>query len=266
MSYPYGSGSRWPPAPIVSTPPPSKSVSPDPEPTAFPDVPPDPRAFRRGAWMYAGCVATVVLTLAAALTVAFVAGHKPDITHLTEAMLLDKSQVPPLSGGSWERQLHDTVPASAGVLVLTVTPRECESPFQMNGTVRQFGTAQWTKLTNGPMFSDISFGVTISVPPKTDNAALDRWADSCSSFEIGIVGLTSKASVHRLDISGLPKWAVAYSLAMGDHGTPGAGVVGIYRGVMVHAFYGSYGATLDPAIRDGLSKIFKAQVAKLMAV
>jgi hypothetical protein len=264
MSYPYGSGGYWP----VPSSPAMAPALPYPETAEFPYGPPLPRRSRRGAWIYAACVATIVLTLAAGLTLAFVGSHKPDIAHLTEAMLLEKSDVPPLSGGSWERQLRDTVPPSVTTETFTATPRVCNSPFQMN-RVGQSGTAQWTKQAQGPSntLSDISYGVTISVPPNIDNAALSRWADSCSSFEIGMGSLKSKAEVHRLHVSGVPKWAVAYRLTVGDtDAADSVGIVGVYRAVLIHAFYGSYGSPIDPDLRDGLAKIFNAEVAKLRSV
>ena len=61
--------------------------------------------------------------------------------------------------------------------------------------------------------------------------------------------------------------AVAYALAIGNNpGAPNsAGIIGVYRGVTINAFY-SFGSAPDPTLEDGLPKIFNAAVAKLDAV
>jgi hypothetical protein len=179
---------------------------------------------------------------------------KGDITQLTADMLPDKADVPSLAGATWERQFKDVNgPSQSGLL--SVTPPECASP--MTKGARQIGTAQWA---NGKA----RYGVSLAVPTANDEASLDRWVNSCSSFEMGNI---TTGSVRPLTLSDIPDWAVAYSLAIGKSpGAPtSAGVIGVYRGVMINAFY-SFGSAPDSTLEDGLPKIFNAAVAKLDAV
>jgi hypothetical protein len=224
----------------------------------IPDVLPEERSRIRLvpiAALAAVLVAVSVTAVVVLVGAGTASGPKADISHLTPDMLLDKADVPSLTGGSWVRQVRD-VHGPSGPDPLKVTPPECASP--MNKGARQIGSAQWT--TGGKD----SYGLTLGVPTTSDHASLSRWVDSCSAF--GLAGVTT-GSVRPLALSGVPDWAVAYTLTIGvsPHALNNAGIIGVYRGVVINAFY-SFGATPDPTLRDGLPKIFNAEVAKLDAV
>ncbi len=221
------------------------------------DVQPEERS--RLPFVVFGALIAVLLSLAVTAVIVVVraktsSAPKGDITQLTADMLPDKADVPSLAGASWERQFKDLNGPSQSDL-LTVIPPECASP--MNKGARQIGTAQWA---NGKA----RYGVSLAAPTANDEASLDRWVHSCSSFEMG--GITT-GSVRPLTLSDIPDWAVAYALAIGNNpGAPNsAGIIGVYRGVTINAFY-SFGSAPDPTLEDGLPKIFNAAVAKLAAV
>jgi hypothetical protein len=215
------------------------------------DVQPEPRS--RLALVPIALLVVVIVGLAVTAVVVVIraggSSSKADISRLTSDMLVDKKDVPKLTGATWETQLRNA--ESESPTPLKVSPPECVSPITKGA--RQIGTAQWT---NG---SD-RLGVTLSVPTTNDKASLNRWVDSCSTFDVE--GIT-KGSVKRLNLSGVPGWAVAYTLAIGlvPDTAPSAGIVGVHRGVTISAFYSA--AAPEPATRNSLSKIFNTAVAKL---
>ena len=225
----------------------------------LPDVLPE----QRSRLPLVGIAALGLVLVAVAVTAVVVlvrsggaSGPTAEISHLTPDMLLDQADVAPLTGASWQRQFKDISGPDGPTDKLKVTPAECASP--MHKGARQIGTAQWTSGDNG-------YGVSLSVPTPNDTASLSRWVDSCSTFRVADV---TTGSVRRLALPGVPSWAVAYTVTIGvsPGGPETAGVIGVHRGVMIHAFYGyhpSNGAPADPRLRDGLPKMFSAEVIKV---
>jgi hypothetical protein len=206
-----------------------------------------------------GIAALVAVLVAVSVTAVVVlvragtgSGSGADISNLTAEMLPGKADVPMLTGAAWETQFRNVDNESPQPL--KVTPPECASPI--NKGARQIGTAQWTIGVD-------RLGVTLGAPTTNDKPSLDRWVDSCGTFDVE--GVT-KGTVRRLQLSGLPDWAVAYSLGIGQYprAAASAGIVGVHRGVTISAFYSA--KSPEPAVRDSLPKIFNAAVAKLDAI
>jgi hypothetical protein len=219
-------------------------------------VRPDERS--RLALVPIAVLAVVIVALAVTAVVAVVrAGggqeSKADITNLTADMLPDKADVPTLHGATWKTQLRNIEKESP--TPLKVTPHECVSP--VNKGARQIGRAEWTD-------GNDSYGVSLGAPTTNNNASLRKWAVSCNDFTVE--GVTT-GSVHPLTLSGIPDWAVAYTLTIGKspHDSSSAGIVGVHRGVVINASY-SFDSAPDSTLKDALPKVFDAAVAKLDAV
>jgi hypothetical protein len=220
----------------------------------------------------AACVGVVALV--AVIVVVYIRNHKPDITRLTDTMLLEQTDFPQLPAGSWKREVerdfrsseHQASSRSFSASVCGVFGWGYEGSREAGGT-------SWY-LESGDSSRNWTYGVSVYVPPATafDAAAMKRAFDSCGNYQTNIDGTVNTASIHRLELPDVPDWAVSY-ISVWDN-TTGIGrhtqaeIAGVYRGVLITAYYGPVpgdSLDLDVGLKDALPAVFNTQVAKLEA-
>ncbi|TRW78550.1 hypothetical protein FK535_24625 [Mycolicibacterium sp. 018/SC-01/001] len=180
----------------------------------------------------------------------------PDLTYLTEAMLVDQSAVPSMTGTQWA-----TIVASPQGGPAPVRPAEC-GVFLSQGDVTQ--KALGLRSMNGA-----AIGVELALTPTP--VRIDGLADRCASFSLTTPALHSETRLAAPPFGDVPAGSVAVlmhtrtstdtqSLAWDI-----AMIVGVHRGVLVTAEYtpGPRGGRFDPALAAALPDLYRAQVTRL---
>ncbi|MEZ0364284.1 hypothetical protein ACAG26_11355 [Mycobacterium sp. pUA109] len=163
--------------------------------------------------------------------------QKPDITQLTESMLVDQSSFPNIPGSKFVRSI------SGNTVDVEVSPSEC-SPLVVGDSTPQSGYAGVVGV--GGM--DVHLTVT-SDPPD-----IRTLLDNCGTVS-GSGPTVPLVTWHitPIDVAGVPSWAGAVDMS------GNATVFGTYRGVFVKS-------NADRDRENDAVKVFNDQVAKLAAV
>ncbi|MFC3775327.1 hypothetical protein [Mycolicibacterium holsaticum] len=171
---------------------------------------------------------------------------KPDITTLTDAMLVDETAFPPVQDGQFssgvsrfERSAIPSQPPECSALIGQV-------PFTEIGQAVAGGD-QWT------MTVDV-----LLTPERPDLAGI---VNKCGTIVDTANSVT--ATAERVDAADLPDWAVAMRLNSPPPINPSVVAAGLYRGVLVRALYWQPDGNLTPGMVDAVVKAFNDQVAKL---
>jgi hypothetical protein len=180
----------------------------------------------------------------------------PDLTVLTEKMLVDQRTVPPMPGTRW-----GTIVAAPQGEAAPVRPFEC-GVFLSQGAVTQ--KALGLRSMNGA-----AIGVELALTPTP--VVVDGLADRCASFSLTTPALQSQTRLDAPPFDDIPPRAVgvlmhtrtttdtqslAWDIAM---------IVGVHRGVLVTAEYtpGPRGGRFDPGLASSLPALYRAQVGRL---
>ena len=163
--------------------------------------------------------------------------QKPDVTQLTESMLVDQSSFPNIPGSKFVRAI------SGNRVDVQVSPSEC-SPLVVGYNTPQSGYAGVVGV--GGM--DVHLTMT-SDPPDIQTLLNNCGTVSGSGPTIPLVTWHIKP----LDVAGVPSWAGAVDMS------GNAAVFGTYRGVFIKSNSG-----LDR--ENDAVMVFNDQVAKLAAV
>ncbi|MBX7450900.1 hypothetical protein GR927_23205 [Mycolicibacterium sp. 3033] len=180
----------------------------------------------------------------------------PDLTYLTEAMLVDQSTVPSIPGTRWA-----TIVATPQGGPAPVRPAEC-GVFLSQGDVTQ--KALGLRSMNGA-----AIGVELAITPRP--VQIDGLAARCASFSLATPVLHSETQLAAPPFGDVPAGSVgvlmhtrtitdtqslAWDIAM---------IVGVHRGVLVTAEYtpGPRGGRFDPALAAALPDLYRAQLTRL---
>lgn len=181
---------------------------------------------------------------------------QPDVSVLTESMLIDESAVPALAGTSWGRMV--AVPRGAEP---QVSPQGCEL-FLSQGTASQKGLAIRSS-------RNASIGVALAITDQRPN--LVALLEHCRDFTFEGPGASSIVSLGPLTVPDLPEGAIA-TLMHCTTTKPDrtlawdiALIAGFHRGVLVSAEYtpGPEGGPFDARLAAGLVGVYRAQIAAL---
>lgn len=183
---------------------------------------------------------------------------KSDLRYITESMLVDESDVPPLDGTSWGRIV--AVPRGAAP---PVNPPGC-ALFISQGDASQKGLA--LRSSRGA-----AIGVELAINDHRVDLAAVR--DDCASFTLDAPGVQSRVRLEPTDFSGLPGGAIG-TLMHSETTTGGqsvswdiALVAQYHRGVLVTAEYtpGPRGGPFDVKLASTLPALLQTQVKRLDA-
>ena len=183
---------------------------------------------------------------------------KPDLTQVTTSMFVDRSAVPNSSA------MEFTAPDISSEMQEQADPVEppgCE-PLFWGPRPTQAGRVSWssTKSAGASTNSEGRFFHMFLIVP-AERPDLRSLLGKCGTVEYQ--GITTRVSA--LPMPGLPSWAVATRIFA--HGTDGAGIIGLCRGLYVSvAFTQQPVGDLSPNDTDALVKLFNDQVAKLEAI
>ncbi|MET0703853.1 MAG: hypothetical protein ABWY93_29770 [Mycobacterium sp.] len=221
----------------------------------------DPRR-RRLALSIAGCL---LITLAGGLIV--IARHgpdpgqtataaRPDLSVLTESMLIDQGAVPAVAGTSWGAMV--AVPRGAAP---PVSPPGC-GVFLSQTEALQTGLAMRSA-------KGTAIGVELDVTQRPLD--LDALVAQCASFTYDGGRTQSSVTMEPLGLADLPADTVGtlmHCRSVTGAKTLGwdiAMIVGYHRGLLVTAQYtpGPVGGPFDQKLADSLAGMYRAQVAKL---
>lgn len=180
---------------------------------------------------------TVVVACSIAPSAKALPGDLPDITQLTESMLVDQSSFPDIPGSKFVRAI------SGNRVDVQVSPSEC-SPLVVGYDTPQSGYAA----VIGPGGIEVHLTMT-SDPPDMQTLLNNCGTVTGSGPTIPLVTWHIKP----IDVAGVPSWAGAVDLS------GNAAVFGTYRGVFIKS-----NSRLDR--ENDAVKVFNDQVAKLAAV
>ncbi len=163
--------------------------------------------------------------------------QKPDVTQLTESMLVDRSSFPNIPGSKFVRAIN------GNRVDVQVSPPECW-PLAVGYDTPQSGYAGVV----GPGGMDVHLTVT------SDRPDIQTLLNSCGTVTGSGPAIPSVTwHIKPLDVAGVPGWAGAADMS------GNAAVFGTYRGVFIKSTSG-----LDR--ETDAVKVFNDQVAKLAAV
>ncbi|WP_458608754.1 hypothetical protein [Mycobacterium sp. C3-094] len=180
----------------------------------------------------------------------------PDLTFLTESMLVDQRSVPAMPGTRWA-----TIVASPQGGPAPVRPAEC-GVFLSQGEVTQ-------KALGLRSMIGAAIGVELALTPRP--VQIDGLADRCASFSLKTPALQSETRLAAPPFDDVPAGSVgvlmhtrtttdtqslAWDIAM---------IVGVHRGVLVTAEYtpGPRGGRFDQALAAALPTLYRAQLTRL---
>lgn len=217
-----------------------------PPPTPPRLEPPDRRSNH--LWILGGPALAVVVVVVAAIVIVGLTGQpgKPDISQITEAMLVDRSSFPDHDGASWQRGVLSPARLSKGAS----TPVECSAVLAGLPSATQAGNASLSAR------NDVIAVVTIELPQQKPD--VKGVAHDCARFQ-PFPAKMQPWTTHSVNLAGLPAWAIALELDS-DRGDVGLIAMGVYRGVFIHAE-----VLAGMATSRAVSKLFNAEVAKLQA-
>lgn len=285
-------GSSWVPDPSWPPPPPGWQLWVD---DAAPQYPPQypyqwppqqPPRSHKALWIALAAVAVVALVVVVAVF-AFgfggkagdkTASAKPDITRLTDNLLVDRSAFADFSGGTWRSGPGVTGQKQSATAGISVSPSECADLFGDVGSAVQTAIAS---LTDERATGLRSTQVDLAITPSRQNLAdlVKKCRSFTMSFDLPGQTVAVQTQVDPLDVSGVPPWAVAATVKSVTSPTAGitsmsmsvATVAGYYRGILVMASRNEFtprssdSAPIDSHSAGNLVKLFNAQVAKLEA-
>ncbi|CAN5402826.1 hypothetical protein BH09ACT8_BH09ACT8_46470 [soil metagenome] len=181
----------------------------------------------------------------------------PDLSALTESMLVEEGAVPPVAGTTWGRMV--SVPRGVAP---PVSPPDC-GLFLSQAEAAQKGLAM--RSAKG---TAIGVELAITDDPPQD---LDALVNECSSFTFDGGETQSRVELTPLEVPDVP--AEAIGTLMHCHSVTGgkttswdiALIAGYYRGVLVSAQYtpGPVGGPFDPRLAASLPGLYEAQVERL---
>lgn len=206
---------------------------------------------RRGLWLALGAVALVALAVIATTVVLFLtreSGTEPDITALTTSMLIDESEFGNVAQGEFSSDGPNDDPEWEK---LDVDPSECEYMVQYPRASEQ---------VRGERSNPDGEGFIVTLRINTEWPDLKALLAECDSKQVTYEEI--EGTVHALDLSDLPDWAVAVEVESEDLGGGGFSyVVGYYRGIQIDVEH--FGATTSKSDRADLVRMFNAQVERL---
>ncbi|MUL78795.1 hypothetical protein [Mycolicibacterium sp. CBMA 226] len=210
---------------------------------------------------------------------------KPDLSAVTESLLVSQSSFPVIGGATWHtgvvpqssrRFTYDPAEVVVGPAVAT-NPVDCG---QLLGSPSQSNFASATLTLKG----ERSVSVTIYQPQQRPDFA--RIIAECGSYQdpslnrlvVCTTASTATTTVSTISVPDLPEWATAFQTKTDACRFAGEGhalenrpmyrsrIVGIYRGIMIRVIYAENSADQPeqhPDIVKSLGKLFAAQAAKL---
>lgn len=172
---------------------------------------------------------------------------KPDITHMSETLVVGRDSFPDVPGGDWRAPYMYEHPES---------DESADCGPMLNQYVRgedSMALASLKKDGNKP-----SFRIDLTLPSEP----LPNWhalSEKCRS--IGQFELTPRS------LDGLPAWAVASDINLddGQGDKPGLSIAGDYRGLVIYLQAQRQPTGLTDADLAACVKLFNDQVAKLEA-
>jgi hypothetical protein len=180
----------------------------------------------------------------------------PDLSSLSESMLIDENTVPPIPGTTWGRMV--AVPRGVAP---PVSPPDC-GLFLSQAEASQKGLAM--RSSRGT-----AIGVELALTDgQQDLAAL---VDECRTFTFDGGTTQSRVTLDPLDVPGLPADTIGtlmHCRSVTDGKTRSwdiALIAGYHRGVLVSAQYtpGPVGGPFDPLLAASLPSIYEAQIERL---
>jgi hypothetical protein len=189
-------------------------------------------------------------------TVQSQANARPDLSLLTESMLIDESAVPAVEGTSWGAMV--AVPRGVAP---PVSPADC-GLFLSQAEASQKGLAM--RSSKGTAIG-VELAVTDAMPD------LDALVAQCRTFTFDGGSTQSRVDMEPLGVPDLPAGTIGTlmhcrSVTNGKRlGWDIAMIAGYHRGVLVSAQYtpGPVGGQFEQKLADSLPGIYGAQVAKL---
>jgi hypothetical protein len=161
----------------------------------------------------------------------------PDVTQLTESMLVDQSSFPDIPGSKFVRAI------SGNRVNVQVSPSEC-SPLAVGYNTPQSGYASVVGVG----------GMDVHLTMTSDPPDIQTLLDNCGTVSgSGPTIPLVTWHIKPLDVAGVPSWAGAVDMS------GNATVFGTYRGVFIKS-----NSSLDR--ENDAVKVFNDQVAKLAAV
>lgn len=181
------------------------------------------------------------------------AQQKPDLTAITEAMLVGMSSFPTIEGASWRSYLDNSSnPGSE-----TTTPAECAT-FDFLPHPTQHAFAELT------FRDERSFKVSLLPITASDQRDIKPLPPSCASFDLIDDGKTERFTAKQVEVPGLPDWANAVQYSVDNGVRDITEVYGIRRGVLIVAGYFEWrGSGPQPEFVAALGRLFADQASKV---
>jgi hypothetical protein len=182
----------------------------------------------------------------------------PDLSSLSESMLIDENAVPPVRGTTWGRMV--AVPRGVAP---PVSPPDC-GLFLSQAEASQKGLA---------MRSSRGTAIGVELDITDDQPDLAALANECRTFTFDGGATQSQVELAPWDLGGLPSDTISTlmhcrSVTNGrTRSWDTALIAGYYRGVLVSAQYtpGPVGGPFDPRLAASLTRIYHAQIDRLNA-
>ena len=212
------------------------------------------RAFASAAAavVVAGCSATSGGAAHGVPTGAPTAIERPDIVHLSEAMVVSQGSFPVVDGAAWQAPYVDQT-SNDGTISPAAVPHEC-TPILHGWAHGKRGYAA-AMLKGG----SLTYKVELTLPSEGTHPDIAALVPKCGTIVRG----NQTYQVARKAIPNLPSWATA--LRIDTQGHQVLGIFGRYRGVDI-AVYARQEPTVSPEDVAADTKLFTDQLAKLQAV
>ena len=222
-------------------------------PVAYPPPPPAAKSTK-SFWIACGAAGVFLAAVIAIVVVVVVVvpqtrhPAKPDITQLSEQMLVGRSSFPTIDGGQWQSGTRNPTEVPA----LRTQPDDCSA---LSGPLHatQMASASLTSPTGTSMHVNISLA--------QERPDFPQVLKDCRTVKL--VGIPVTITTKPRELSGLPDWATAVEIRSG--GVSSVAVLGLVRGVHVRAAYLETGRSLKSDLVNSLVKLFNDEVAKLQA-
>jgi hypothetical protein len=210
-------------------------------------------------------IVIIVVILAIAGMVTLVIAHsgdeqQPDVTQLSQSLLVDRSSFPVIDGAEWTGPQVETAGDRLASSGSNTTPPVCEAFFA--------GPRPTQEARIGLSSQGITFGAMIEMTAERPD--FNSLLSSCGTVQTGD---GRQYSIEQRNLSGLPDWST--TVLQRQAGNWLLSTVGFHRGVFLSASRrqaqgqaAPRGFGLDTPSRqdnDALTKLFNDQVAKLDA-
>ncbi|HZQ31632.1 MAG TPA: hypothetical protein VFB19_07840 [Mycobacterium sp.] len=222
-------------------------------PIAYPPLPEPPRKSTKSFWIACGAAAVFLLAVIGLIVVVTVVPHstrsaKPDITQLTDQMLVGRSSFPDMAGAQWQSGIRnpDDMPE------LRTRPDECSA---LSGPLHP------TQMASASLTAESGTSMHINISLTSERPDLKQVVKDCGTVKL--VGIPVTITTKPRDLSGVPDWATAVEIRSGS--VSSVAVLGFVRGVHVRAAYLANGTALKSDQLTDLVKLFNDEVAKLQA-